>query len=148
MDARIPLRVDLDRPTPPSRQLVEQVLDAVASGAAAAGDRLPSVRDAAAAALVNPNTVARAWRDLETLGVVEGRAGTGVFVTAKGPDVARRERRRETLGALRRALAEALRAGHAGADVLEEAHHAVARAVDRAGEAAPARAAEGKGGRR
>ncbi len=147
MDTRMRLHVDLDRPTPPSRQLVEQVLDAVASGAAAAGDRLPSVRDVAGMALVNPNTVARAWRDLETLGVVEGRAGTGVFVTAKGPEVARRERRRATLGALRRGLAEALRAGHEGADVLEEAHRAIDRAVDRAGETARARG-RGEGGRR
>ena len=143
MDTSMRLHVDLDRPTPPSRQLVEQVLDAVASGAAAAGDRLPSVRDVAGMVLVNPNTVARAWRDLEALDVVEGRAGTGVFVTAKGPEVARRERRRATLMALRQGLAEALRAGHEGADVLEEAR----RAIERAWGGETARAAA-KGGRR
>src|SRR5438445_358254 len=87
------LRVDPDRPLSPSMQVVEAVLDEVASGALRAGDRLPSVRDAAVSALVNPNTIARAWRELEVLGVVEGKAGAGVFVTPLGPDVARRERR-------------------------------------------------------
>src|SRR5438045_8856209 len=101
------LRVDLDRAASPSQQLVEQVLDAVAAGRIAAGERLPSVREAAAQALVNPNTIARAWRDLEAIGVVRGRAGAGVFVTDEGPDVARRERRKSTMATLRVALDEA-----------------------------------------
>jgi GntR family transcriptional regulator len=122
------LRVDPDRPLSPSRQIVEAVLDAVASGAWRSGDRLPSVRDAAEQALVNPNTVARAWRELEVLGVVEGRAGTGVFVTEDGPAVARRERRAATLAVLRRALDESLRSGHAPEDVREETEKAVRRA--------------------
>jgi GntR family transcriptional regulator len=122
------LRVDPDRPLSPSRQIVEAVLDAVAAGEWAAGDRLPSVRDAAEQALVNPNTVARAWRELEVLRVVEGRAGTGVFVTEGGPEVARRERRKATLAALRRGLDEALRSGHAPDDVRAETEKAVGRA--------------------
>lgn len=105
-------RVDQSSDTPPSRQIVEAVLDAVARGAFAAGDRLPSVRAMAADALVNPNTVARAYRELEVLGVVAGRNGLGVFVTDGGPDVARAERGRATLVAFARAASEALRAGH------------------------------------
>ena len=137
------LRVDPDRPLSPSMQVVEAVLDAVAAGGLRAGDRLPSVRDAAVSALVNPNTIARAWRELEVLGVVEGKAGAGVFVTPLGPDIARRERRRATLLALRQALDEALRSGHEPGVVLDEAEKAVRRA---GGDAkAPA---EGKGGRR
>jgi GntR family transcriptional regulator len=137
------LRVDSDRALPPSGQIVETVLDAVASGDLEPGARLPRVREAAAEALVNPNTVARAWRDLEAMGVVEGRAGSGVFVTEKGPDVARRERRRETLASLRQAAAEALRAGHAEEDVLEE----VRRAIARAARGTAVAVSEGKGGR-
>jgi GntR family transcriptional regulator len=124
----VQLRVDPDRPLSPSRQIVEAVLDALASDALRAGDRLPSVRDAAEQALVNPNTVARAWRELEVLGVVEGRAGTGVFVTEDGPAVSRRERRKATLLGLRRALDDSLRSGHVPDDVRDETEKAIRRA--------------------
>ncbi len=105
-------RVEPGLDVPPSRQLVEAVLDGVARGAFAPGERLPSVRGMAAAALVNHNTVTRAYRDLEQLGVVEGRSGSGVFITPRGPELARGLRRGATLAAFRRAAAEALRAGH------------------------------------
>lgn len=105
-------QVDPDAPLSPSRQLVEQVLDAVASGVLEAGAQLPSVRVLAAEALVNHNTVARAYRDLEQLGVTRGANGRGVFVTEAGPRIARELRLRATSEALERAWAEALRAGH------------------------------------
>ena len=124
-------------------QIVEAVLDSVAAGELRAGGRLPSVREAAIQALVNPNTIARAWRELEVLGVVDGKAGAGVFVTEGGPDVARRERRKATLADLRRALDEALRSGHSPDIVGEETEKAVRRA---GGDAKTP--AEGKGGRR
>ncbi|MBZ0152114.1 MAG: GntR family transcriptional regulator [Planctomycetes bacterium] len=107
------VRVDPHSLTPPSQQLVAAVLDAIATGALLPGDRLPSVRGLAASALVNPNTVAKAFRDLEHLGVTEGRNGSGVFVTAAGPDVATSLRLCSTLAAFREAAALALRAGHA-----------------------------------
>ncbi len=106
------IRVDPARATPPSRQLVEGVLDRIAGGDLGAGDRLPSVRKLAADALVNPNTVGKAYRELEAMGVVAGRNGAGVFVTPEGPGLARKERRSATLDALQAALASALRAGH------------------------------------
>lgn len=106
------LRVDPALDLPPSRQLVEAVLDAIASGALAPGARLLSVRALAAEALVNPNTVAKAYRELELMGAVEPRNGLGVFVGPRGPEIARGARRDATLEAFRRAAAEALRAGH------------------------------------
>ena len=93
------------------------MLDAIASGALEPGAQLPSVRAMAAAALVNHNTVARAYLELERLGATEPVNGVGVFVTLRGPDVAAEERRAKTLMVLRRALAEALRAGHTFEDV-------------------------------
>jgi len=105
-------QVDVTRAVPPSRQLIEQVLDRVASGALAAGAQLPSVRALAAEALVNPNTAARAVRELEQLGVVVGQNGRGVFVSEEGPAIAQSLRRQATLAAFRQALTEALRAGH------------------------------------
>lgn len=104
--------VDTRSDVPPSRQLVDAVLDALASGRLAALDQLPSVRGMAQEALVNHNTVARAYRDLEHLGVVEGENGRGVFVSARGPEIARTARRQATLDRFELAMNEALRAGH------------------------------------
>ena len=112
-------RVDPRRDAPPSRQLVEAVLDAVASGALSPDAKLPSVREMAAQALVNHNTVARAYRDLEQLAVVEGHNGRGVFVTRDAVRIARRVRHAETLAAFERALDHALRSGHALDDLLD-----------------------------
>lgn len=107
-------RVDTHSTVPPSRQLVEAVLDAIASGRMAAGERLPSIRSLAASVLVNPNTVSKAYRDLEVLEVVEARNGSGVFVTGQGPDVARELRLAATLHEFVRTAEHAMRAGHAG----------------------------------
>jgi GntR family transcriptional regulator len=112
MVRRVDWSIDPDADVPPSRQLVQIVLDAIASGELEPGAQLPSVRVLAAEAMVNHNTVARAYQELERLGATEGVNGLGVFVTLRGPEVAAAERRAATLAVLRRALAEALRAGH------------------------------------
>ncbi len=132
------VRVDPHSLTPPSLQLVAAVLDAIAAGELQVGDKLPSVRGLAASALVNPNTVTKAYRDLEHLGATEGKNGSGVFVTAAGPDVARALRLAETLATFRAAVAQALRAGHEGASLREAlaagTREAVAMRKDNAGE--------------
>jgi len=108
----VAFRVDPHSDVPPSRQIVEAVLDRVACGNLRPGDRIPSVRVFAEEALVNPNTVGKAYRDLEAAGVTEGRNGSGVFVTPAGPGIARAERKRQTMDAFRRAVGAALGAGH------------------------------------
>jgi GntR family transcriptional regulator len=62
-------------------QLMEQVKHAVGTGALRAGDQLPSIRKLAEDLVMNPNTVAHAYRELEHEGVVELRHGLGVFVS-------------------------------------------------------------------
>jgi len=114
---RRPWSVDPDLDLSPSRQIVEHVLDAIARRELGPGDQLPSVRALAAEALVNHNTVARAYLELGHLGVTEGQNGRGVFVTGHGPDIAIRARREATLETYRRAAAEALRAGHSKHDL-------------------------------
>ena len=109
--------VDTDSDVPPSRQLVEAVLDAIARGELEPGSQLLSVRAMAAEAMVNHNTVARAYQELERLGATEPVNGVGIFVTLQAPDIAAQERRAKTLLVLRRAIAEALRAGHGFEDV-------------------------------
>ena len=109
--------VDPDSDVPPSRQLVEATLDAIARGEIQPGGQLPSVRVLAAEAMVNHNTIARAYRELERLGVTDSVKGVGVFVTLQGPEIAIGERRARTLLVLGRAIAEALRAGHTYEDL-------------------------------
>jgi GntR family transcriptional regulator len=127
------VRVDPHSLVPPSQQLVAAVLDAIGRGELQPGDKLPSVRGLASEALVNPNTVAKAFRDLEHLGVTEGKNGSGVFVTAAGPDVSRAVRLAETLAGLQSAVQQALRAGHA-VTVLRDVVDAAARAGEGAAE--------------
>ena len=66
--------------TPLYVQLVERLKHAIATGAINAGEQLPSVRKMAEDLVINPNTVVRAYRDLEAEGLVELRHGSGVFV--------------------------------------------------------------------
>ncbi len=80
MSARWAISIDAKGNLPPSEQLVQQICFAIASSALSEGERLPSVRSLAVEALVNPNTVGKAWRDLERMGVLASRPGDGVFV--------------------------------------------------------------------
>ena len=69
--------------TPIYRQITDQVRLGVTTGRLAVGDQLPSVRALAEELVVNPNTVARAYADLTREGLLEARAGRGVFITQK-----------------------------------------------------------------
>lgn len=103
--------VDPRSPVTPSEQLADQVRFAVASGRLAQGAQLPTVREVARAARVNPNTVSRAWRELEHDGVLESRRGSGMFVATGAEHVARAFRSQAVSERLGRAVAEALAAG-------------------------------------
>src|SRR5216683_7845931 len=73
-------------------QIVNQVKYLVAAGRLAAGEELPPIRTLAEQLIVNPNTVARAYRELETAGVVCKRRTAGTYVSDSGSPLARRER--------------------------------------------------------
>ena len=75
-------------------QLVRQIKHAVATGALAHGDQLPSVRQLAGELVVNPNTVVRAYRELEHAGLLEGVPGRGWYVTYGKSKLRDEERRR------------------------------------------------------
>jgi GntR family transcriptional regulator len=70
---------------PPYAQLIEQVRQALLTGVLRPGDQLPTVKEVAGALAVNPNTVSKAYRDLEREGLVEGRQGVGTFAVRR-PD--------------------------------------------------------------
>ncbi len=70
-------------------QLVEQIKHAVASGTLTPGDQLPGVRRVAEELLINPNTVVKAWRELEHEGFIEVRHGAGAYVSHSAPGLRR-----------------------------------------------------------
>ncbi len=77
---------------PVYQQIVNQVKYLVASGRLATGEELPPIRVLATQLLINPNTVARAYRELELAGVVVKRRTAGTYVSASGSPLARREK--------------------------------------------------------
>jgi GntR family transcriptional regulator len=95
----IEFRLDLTCGVPTYLQLVQQVEHALRLGYLTPGDQLPKVRDVVASLAVNPNTVLKAYRELETKGLTVGRPGQGTFVEATLSQVALPE-----LTTLRRAL--------------------------------------------
>ena len=75
--------LDLHSGVPVYRQIIDQVRSGVASGSLSAGDQLPTVRQLAVDLAINPNTVLRAYRELELGGLLETHQGTGTFVANK-----------------------------------------------------------------
>jgi GntR family transcriptional regulator len=96
-----------DGPVPIYEQIVAQVIYGVASGAVEAGALIPSVRQLAERVLVHPNTVARAFQELERQGVVTARRGRGMEVTAEAPALCRARRQELVRERIRAALREA-----------------------------------------
>lgn len=75
-------------------QIVEQVKHLIASGQLGAGDELPTVRALGQQLVVNPNTVLRAYQELEHLGLVVRRQGSGTYVSGEGSPLATKARRK------------------------------------------------------
>src|SRR5712692_2870954 len=88
-------QLDLKSGVPVYRQIIDQVLVSVASGNLAGGDQLPTVRQLAVDLSINPNTVVRAYRELEIRGILTTHQGTGTFITPTkiDPNDAERQRR-------------------------------------------------------
>lgn len=92
---------------PVYQQIINQVKYLVASGRLDTGNELPPIRTLAEQLLINPNTVARAYRELETSGVVTTRRGSGTYIAESGSPLALKERRRILAGRVDQLLAEA-----------------------------------------
>src|SRR5436305_7642998 len=88
-------RLDLHSGVPVYRQIIDQVMGGVAAGNLAGGDQLPTVRQVAVDLAINPNTVVRAYRELEIRGALETQQGTGTFVTHQKVKHNDLERRRQ-----------------------------------------------------
>jgi GntR family transcriptional regulator len=87
----VQIRVSTKDGIPIYLQIINQIKYMVASGRLAPGEKLPPVRKLAEQLLINPNTVARAYRELEAANVLNTRQGSGVFVAEGVSPLARRE---------------------------------------------------------
>src|SRR5579862_7296979 len=88
------LKLDLKSGVPVYRQIIDQVLGGISTGGLKPGDQLPTVRQLAVDLAINPNTVVRAYRELEIRGVLATQQGTGTFITDKQPEKNELERQR------------------------------------------------------
>jgi GntR family transcriptional regulator len=123
----VEIHITADDGVPIYQQIVNQVKYLVASGRLAAGEELPPIRVLAERLVVNPNTVARAYRELEAAGLVEKRRTAGTFVSDAGSPLARKERVRIVSAKVDALLAEARQLGFDVEEVIE-----VVRRRDRA----------------
>jgi len=101
------LKLQPASPIPVYLQIVEQIRHGIAAGVLKADDELPSVRTLASQNLINPNTVARAYLELEREGFVSKRRGSGTYVSAHAAALGREHRLRLVAGLLDQALAAA-----------------------------------------
>jgi GntR family transcriptional regulator len=86
-NGRVQFTLDQRSGLPAYRQIIDQVLGGIAAGTLRAGDQLPTVRQLAVDLAINPNTVVRAYRELEIREVLSTQQGTGTFLTDKKPTV-------------------------------------------------------------
>jgi len=113
-------RLDLRSGVPVYRQLIDQVRAGIAAGSLSGGDQLPTVRQLAVDLAINPNTVLRAYRELELGGLLETQQGTGTFITQRKPRRDDVERERQLTQLVGEFLARAGASGFTVEELLKE----------------------------
>jgi GntR family transcriptional regulator len=120
-------RIEPDSSIPIYEQIVAQVIFGVASGSLEVGMLIPSVRDLAGKLKVHPNTVARAFQELERRGVVTARRGRGMEVTPDAHTLCQRARQDIVRGRLREVLREAASSALPGEEIRRLVEEELAR---------------------
>lgn len=123
----VQLRFDPERPI--YQQIIDEFKRAVARGELAPGDRVPSQRDLATQARVNPNTVQRAYREMEWLGLVETLRGQGTFVTRE-PTLLANLRAEMAADAVQRFVTEMRGLGFSPEEILQLAERGLGKKGD------------------
>src|SRR5215467_13524312 len=113
-------RLNLESGVPVYRQIIDQVMGCVAAGSLAAGDQLPTVRQVAVDLSINPNTVMRAYREMEIRGVLETQQGMGTFISQKKVKRDDVERRRQLNQLVAEFVSRAGAAGYTVEDLIEQ----------------------------
>ena len=115
-------RLDLRSGVPVYRQIIDQVLGGMAAGTLAPGFQLPTVRQVAVDLSINPNTVVRAYRELEIRGVLETQQGTGTFISQQKVKHDEVERRRQLTQLVGEFVSRAGAAGFTIEELQEQLH--------------------------
>ena len=115
--------IDLHSGVPVYRQLIDHVRSGMASGSLSAGDQLPTVRQLAVDLAINPNTVMRAYRELELAGLLETHQGTGTFIANKKLQKNSPERERQLSQMAGEIAARAGAAGVTLEDLIDRLRH-------------------------
>lgn len=109
--------VDTASSMPIYRQLAEQIRTAIARGRLQANGRLPSVRELSRRLVINPNTVAKVYTELEREGLLITRHGLGVFVAPPGSDLTKKARKERLITSLDAFFTEAVLLGFSAEEV-------------------------------
>ncbi|NOX56886.1 MAG: GntR family transcriptional regulator [Planctomycetes bacterium] len=112
-------QIDPTSRLPIYRQLRNQIREAVARGRLQPGARLPSVRELSRRLVVNPNTIARVYTELEREGILHTRPGLGVFVAEPKSELTRKVRRERLREQVDQLLTEAVHLGFAAHEVIQ-----------------------------
>ncbi len=115
-------RLDEQSGVPAYRQVIDQVLGGIATGALRSGQQLPTVRQLAVDLAINPNTVVRAYRELEIRGILDSQQGSGTYITEQKMERDETERARALTQLVGDFLARAGAAGFTVAELLEQIH--------------------------
>jgi GntR family transcriptional regulator len=113
-------RLDAGSGVPVYRQMIDQVMGAIAAGSLAPGHQLPTVRQVAVDLSINPNTVMRAYRELEIRGVLETQQGTGTFIARQKTRRGDAERQRQLTQLVNDFTARAGAAGFTLQELMEQ----------------------------
>ncbi len=122
--------IDIDSSVAVYVQIENHVQFAIASGKLQAGDQLPSVRELSERLGVNPNTVAKAYRDLEVMGLLYTRRGMGVFINKGIETKCREDVRKRVIQRMHEVIAEGKASGMSDKELNELASKCVSTAGD------------------
>ena len=121
------LRIETSGREPIYRQLMRQIREGIAVGTLVGEEKLPSVRELSRELVVNPNTIARVYTELEREGLVCTRPGLGVFVARPRQELTKKARRDRLVLSLDRFLTEAVHLGFAATEVEDIVHDRMSR---------------------
>jgi GntR family transcriptional regulator len=124
-------RLDENTGVPVYRQIMDQVRGGIALGALRPGDQLPTVRQLAVDLAINPNTVVRAYRELELGGLLDSNQGTGTFIREQKVGGGKQERTRQLRQIVEECVARAGAAGFTVQELIEELRHVAEEFVQR-----------------
>jgi GntR family transcriptional regulator len=117
--AAFAFRLDEHSGVPVYRQLIDQVQAATATGVLRPGDQLPTIRGVAVELAINPNTVSRAYREMELRGMLDTQQGTGTFIAVRTVERSEPERRRQRSQLVMEFVARAGAAGFTVGELLK-----------------------------